>query len=93
MQIILVTKMDAFVYVHHEGQAWHPDSTSKINLRIKEKNYIEIFYDLIYSLPITNHGNKKSCQQYNEYSFDYCFANVRIPYNRPAKFKVHSRPK
>ena len=93
MQIILVTKMDAFVYVHHKGQAWHPDSTSKINLRIKEKIYIEIFYDLIYSLPITNQGNKKSCQQYNEYSFDYCFANVRIPYNGPAKFKVQFRPK
>ena len=92
MQIILITKMDTLVYVHHEDQAWHPDSTSKINLRIKEKNYIEIFYDLTYSLPITNDGNKQTCQKYNTHSFDYCFADVRIPtyltcyaYNRPAK--------
>ena len=68
--------MDALVYVHHQGQYWHPDSTSKIFLQTTKNNFIEIFYDLTYSLPIMFNGNKLICKQYNNYSFDYCMANV-----------------
>ena len=72
----MVTKMDALVYVHHQGQFRHPDSISKIFLQTTKNNFIEIFYDLTYSLPIILHGNKQICKQYNDYSFDYCIANV-----------------
>ena len=72
----MVTKMDALVYVHHQGQFLHPDSASKIFLQTTTKNFIEIYYDLTYSLPIILHENKQICKQYNGYSFDYCIANV-----------------
>ena len=72
----MVTKMDALVYVHHQGQFRHPDSISKIFLQTTKKNFIEIFYDLTYSLPTIFDGNKQNCKQYNNHSFDYCMANV-----------------
>ena len=70
--------MDSLVYVHHDGQRLLPDSKSRIASKIKEKNFIELLYDLTYSVPTKTYGKKQTCQQYNEHSFDYCIANVRF---------------
>ena len=78
--------MDAVVFVHHEGQRLLPDSNSKISLKIKKKYYIELFYDLTYSIPSKTYGNKQTCQQYNKQSFDDCMANVR-PYLSTKNFQ------
>ena len=75
----LHTRMDALVYVYHEGQSLLPDSTSKISLKTKKKYYIELLYDLTYSIPTKTYENKQTCRQYNKHSFDYCLTNVR-PY-------------
>ena len=86
----MVTKMNALVYVHHQGQFLHPDSASKIFLQTTTKNFIEIYYDLTYSLPITFYGNKEICKQYDNY-FDYCMANVskKSYVDRYFKLKSH----
>ena len=68
--------MDSLVYVHHDGQRLLPDSKSRIASKIKEKNFIELLYDLTYSVPTKTYGKNQTCQQYNEHSFDYCIANV-----------------
>ena len=87
----MVTKMDALVYVHLQGQFCHPDSMSKIFLQTTKKNFIEIFYDLTYSLPTIFDGNKQNCKQYNNHSFDYCMANVskKSYVDRYFKLKSH----
>ena len=69
--------MDALIYIHHEGQKLLPDSTSKISMKTKKKYYIELLYDLTYSIPTRTYGNRQNCRQYTEHPFDYCIANVR----------------
>ena len=67
--------MDTLIYVHHYGHYWLPDSTSKVAIKTKQKNFMELFYDLTYSLPIALH-NKQICGEYKEYSFDHCVNEV-----------------
>ena len=75
--IKFVTKMDTYIYVHHPGQYWNPDSQSKVSLKTKQKNFMEIFFDHTYTLPKKLEGNKATCRQYNKnYSLDYCMTDV-----------------
>ena len=68
--------MDTLIYVHHKGQYWEPDATSKVALKTGQKNFIEIFYDLTYSLPMILDGNKPTCDEYKTNSFDHCLVEV-----------------
>ena len=75
--IKFVTKMDTYIYVHHPGQYWNPDSQSKVSLKTKQKNFMEIFYDHTYSLPMKLEENKLTCKEYKKnYSLDYCMTDV-----------------
>ena len=67
--------MDTLIYVHHYGHYWLPDSTSKVAIKTKQMNYIELFYDLTYSLPIALHPNQ-ICGEYKNNSFDQCVDEV-----------------
>ena len=68
--------MDTLIYVHHTGQYWLPDTTSKVALKTGQKNFIEIFYDLTYSLSMILNGNKPTCDEYKINSFDHCLVEV-----------------
>ena len=75
--IVFVTKMDTYIYVHHQGQFGNPDSKSKVSLKTKQKNFMEIFYDHTYSLPMKLEENKLTCKEYQKnYSLDYCMTDV-----------------
>ena len=75
--IRFVTKMDTYIYVHHQGQYRNPDSKSKVSLKTKQMNFMEIFYDLTHSLPMKLEGNKLNCNEYKkDYSLDYCMTDV-----------------
>ena len=67
--------MDTMIYVHHHGHWWLPDTTSKVAIKTKQKNFIELFYDLTYSLPIALHHNQ-TCGEYENNSFDQCVNEV-----------------
>ena len=69
--------MDAYIYVHCQGQWRNPDSISKVSLKTKQKNFMEIFYDHTYSLPMKLEENKLTCKEYKKnYSLDYCTTDV-----------------
>ena len=80
--IEFVTKMDTYIYVHHKGQFWNPDSKSKVSIKTKQMNFMEIFYDIYYSIPMGLDGNKKTCGEYSKKnsSFDNCLTNVSIAF-------------
>ena len=67
--------MDTLIYVHHYGHYWLPDSTSKVAIKTKQMNFIELSYDLTYSLPNALHHNQK-CGEYKSNSFDQCVNEV-----------------
>ena len=68
--------MDTYIYVHHKGHFNHPDSRSKVSLKTKQKNFLELFYDVTNSLPMISHGNDNTCKKYEKYSYDYCVTDV-----------------
>ena len=72
-----VTKMDTLVYVHHHGMYWLPDTTTKVAMDTKQMNFIELFYDLTYTLPLDSHEeDHQKCEEYKINSFDYCINEV-----------------
>ena len=65
--------LKSFTRSHHYGHyKW---ATSKVAIKTKQKNFIELFYDLTYSLPNALHHNHK-CEEYETNSFDYCVNEV-----------------
>ena len=81
--------MDSYIYVHHKGHFNHPDSRSKVSLKTRQRNFLEVFYDVTNSLPGENsfslslqmtsqsHGDDNTCKEYGNYSYDYCVTDVR----------------
>ena len=61
---------------------WNPDSKSKVSIKTKQMNFMEIFYDIYYSIPMGLDGNKKTCGEYSKKnsSFDNCLTNVSIAF-------------
>ena len=79
MSIEFVNKIDSFIFAHHPGHFYHPDSNAKLNLLLGTRMYSEIFYDLTYSLPEKTTENSESCSLYSgNYSLDNCFLNVSL---------------
>ena len=79
--------MDTYIYVHHKGHFNHHDSRSKVSLKTKQRNFLEVFYDVTnslpkensfsLSLPMTSHGtDSNTCKEYEKYSYDYCVTDV-----------------
>ena len=81
--------MDTYIYVHHKGHFNHHDSRSKVSLKTRQRNFLEVFYDVTNSLPKENSfslslqmtsdeiGNDNTCKEYVKYSYDYCVTDVR----------------
>ena len=55
----------------------------------KQMNFMEIFYDIYFSIPMGLDGNKKTCGEYskNNSSFDSCLTDVSIRFNSIYFFK------
>ena len=78
MSIEFFNKIDSFIFAHHPGHFYHPDSNAKLNLLLGTRMYSEIFYDLTYSLPEEEMDeNSEGCSIYEgNHSLDICFLNV-----------------
>ena len=82
--------MDSYIYVHHKGHFNHPDSRSKVSLKTRQRNFLEVFYDVTNSLPkensfslslqMTSHdeiGNDNTCKEYVKYHHLPVLNNLR----------------
>ena len=77
MSIEFFNKIDSFVFAHHPGHFYHPDSNAKLTLLLGTRMYTEIFYDLTHSLPEEKDKNSEECSNYEgNHSLDNCFLNV-----------------
>ena len=79
MDIEFVNKIDSYIYGHHPGHFFHPDSDAKLTLHPGTRMYSEIFYDITHSLPEETNKKSESCSFYEgNYSLDNCFLDVSL---------------
>ena len=72
--------MDSLIYAHHPGQFWSPDSNSKVATKKGKTIFVEIIYDLTYSLPkpFLEYEGQQSCSNLHNHDFDNCYIDVCI---------------
>ena len=63
--------MEALIYVHPKGQFWL--ATSKIGIKPKQRNFIQIYYDVTNYLSSTD-DTEMTCKEYHK--FDNCVTDV-----------------
>ena len=75
--VILHTRIDSLVYLHHPGQFWHPDSNSKIATKTKQLIFMEIIHDLAYSLELPQqYKGQNNCTNAYNLDLNTCFYDV-----------------
>ena len=78
MSIELLLNLPAYIYVNLKGQFRKSDSYSKVEIKLKEKLYIELLYEIVIkNEPIL-------CKNYEKETYDHCCEKAAEDYMRGA---------
>ena len=84
MRLEIVTKMDNYIYVHHNGQFLHMNPPPKIQTAIGDKGFVNVQQELVYSLE----NSRQNCSNMFNDGLDRCIIEVS---NSEFRFHVHMK--
>ena len=75
-QLIIHTKLDSLIYVHHKGQFFHLNHPPKIQVYLGKKLFVNINHELTYSLETSGLKGGQNCLKDHNYGLENCVINV-----------------
>ena len=74
--MVIITKMSAYIFIHHEGQFLHLNAHPKIQATLGRKEYVNVIHALTYSLETFSDEGKKQCDTTLNHKLDACLIQV-----------------
>ena len=82
--MVIITKKNNYIYLHHKGQFFHKNPPSKIQLGIGQKIFVNINHDLTQLIEIYNENGEQNCYNQNNDDLDGCI--IRVSTNKLLHF-------